>query len=69
MPKYSPLALVAAAARRPVGAGGGPRSGLLAVGFHHRTEVGGLVGHVLLRMSDILESSDVTLRCSYQIRF
>ena len=43
-------ALVAAAARRPVGAGGGPRSGLLAVGLHHPTEVGGLVGHVLLIM-------------------
>ena len=62
-------ALVTAAARRPVGAGGGPRSGLLAVGLHHPTEVGGLVGHVLLIMTDILESSDVRLGCSYQIRF
>ena len=44
-------ALVAAAARRPVGAGGGPRSGLLAVGLHHPTEVGGLVGNVFLTMA------------------
>ena len=44
-------ALVAAAARRPVGAGGGSGSGLLAVGLHHPTEVGGLVGNVFLTMA------------------
>ena len=41
-------ALVARVASRPVGAGGGSGSGLLAVGLHHPTEVGRLVGHVLL---------------------
>ena len=32
----------------PVGAAG-PGPGLLPVGLHHATQVGGLVGHVLLQ--------------------
>ena len=40
--------------RAPVGGGGGPGPGLLAVGLHHTAQVGGLVGHVLLQEGESL---------------